>query len=294
MVLPAPDHLVEVLDFTGRHERERNPQRHEVTDGLWLRESPRRAGPGSAPPRWPCSARPGFSTTYGEVLGVHVGLERQLRAPRRARPRHRHHASAAASCCCPARSRLAPGESYATPWVHVAAADDGLDGLAAAWHAHQRSLPAHPAHQPVVLNVWEAVYFDHDLARLKAIADRAARIGVERFVLDDGWFHGAARRHRRARRLDASTRRCGPRASPRWSSTCAGSACSSGSGSSRRWSTPTPTSTASTPTGSSSAGDRVPLLHRNQLVLDLSPRRGARARLRPDQRRCCRRTRSTR
>ena len=33
------DHLVEALDFTGRHEGERSPQRHQVTDGLWLRES---------------------------------------------------------------------------------------------------------------------------------------------------------------------------------------------------------------------------------------------------------------
>jgi alpha-galactosidase len=41
----------------------------------------------------------------------------------------------------------------------------------------------------VTLNVWEAVYFDHDLGRLLRLADLAARIGVERFVLDDGWFH---------------------------------------------------------------------------------------------------------
>ena len=42
----------------------------------------------------------------------------------------------------------------------------------------------------MVCNVWEAVYFDHDLARLKTLADQAAGIGVERFVLDDGWFGG--------------------------------------------------------------------------------------------------------
>jgi alpha-galactosidase len=42
----------------------------------------------------------------------------------------------------------------------------------------------------VTLNVWEAVYFDHDLPRLTVLAERAAHIGVERFVLDDGWFHG--------------------------------------------------------------------------------------------------------
>src|SRR5690606_2533654 len=42
--------------------------------------------------------------------------------------------------------------------------------------------------RPVTLNVWEAVYFDHDLERLTALADSAAALGVERFVLDDGWF----------------------------------------------------------------------------------------------------------
>jgi alpha-galactosidase len=42
----------------------------------------------------------------------------------------------------------------------------------------------------VTLNVWEAVYFDHDLARLTELADRAAALGVERYVLDDGWFTG--------------------------------------------------------------------------------------------------------
>jgi len=42
----------------------------------------------------------------------------------------------------------------------------------------------------VVLNTWEAVYFDHSLATLIELADSAADLGVERFVLDDGWFRG--------------------------------------------------------------------------------------------------------
>jgi alpha-galactosidase len=41
-----------------------------------------------------------------------------------------------------------------------------------------------------VLNTWEAVYFDHDLPTLERLVDVAARVGVERFVLDDGWFRG--------------------------------------------------------------------------------------------------------
>ena len=40
------------------------------------------------------------------------------------------------------------------------------------------------------LNVWEAVYFRHEFATLAALADTAAGIGVERYVLDDGWFTG--------------------------------------------------------------------------------------------------------
>jgi len=44
--------------------------------------------------------------------------------------------------------------------------------------------------RPVGLNTWEAVYFDHDIDHLLHLADRAAELGVERFVLDDGWFLG--------------------------------------------------------------------------------------------------------
>ncbi|MFC6713706.1 alpha-galactosidase [Branchiibius cervicis] len=42
----------------------------------------------------------------------------------------------------------------------------------------------------MIVNTWEAVYFDQDLDTLSTLADRAARVGAERFVLDDGWFRG--------------------------------------------------------------------------------------------------------
>jgi alpha-galactosidase len=51
--------------------------------------------------------------------------------------------------------------------------------------------PRHPSRpRPITLNTWEAVYFDLDLDRLKALADAAAAVGAERYVLDDGWFRG--------------------------------------------------------------------------------------------------------
>jgi alpha-galactosidase len=186
VVLPAGDELVEVLDFTGRHERERTPQRHVLTDGLRLRES-RVGRPGLDAATMVVLGTPGFGTTDGRVLGVHVAWSGNsvLQVERNAATGT---TIGGGELLSPGEVVLAPGESYRTPWVFFAAADDGLDGLAAMWHAYQRSLAAHPGTQPVILNVWEAVYFDHDLDRLRGIADRAARVGVERFVLDDGWF----------------------------------------------------------------------------------------------------------
>ena len=189
VVLPAADDLVEVLDFTGRHEGERTPQRHVVTDGLWVREG-REGRPGLGGATLAVVGTAGFDTRTGTVLGrarrpgAATAPTASSAPPTSARP------SAAASCSSPARWCSSRATTYTTPWVVLGASEDGLDGLAAAFHTYERSWPAHPAHQPVVLNVWEAVWFDHDLPRLREIADRAARVGIERFVLDDGWFHG--------------------------------------------------------------------------------------------------------
>jgi alpha-galactosidase len=90
---------------------------------------------------------------------------------------------------------LGPGEEYATPWMYAAYSSDGLDGIANSFHRYLRARPSHPGPdrpRPVVFNTWEAVYFDHDPDRLRDLAEAAVAIGVERFVLDDGWF-----RHRR-------------------------------------------------------------------------------------------------
>jgi alpha-galactosidase len=189
VVLPLPEHLNEVLDFTGRWGYERAPQRHTLTDGLWLREN-RRGKPGLDAATMLVVGTSGFGFGHGEVIGLHVAwsgnsvyrVERTAASPA---------TLGGGELLLPGELVLAPGGSYTSPWVHVAASREGLDGLAAAFHGFQRSLPAHPrGPRPVNLNVWEAVYFDHDLARLHELADIAADLGVERYVLDDGWFRG--------------------------------------------------------------------------------------------------------
>jgi alpha-galactosidase len=101
----------------------------------------------------------------------------------------------------PGEGLLEPGATLETPLMHLAWSGQGLDGVSAAFHAFVRRHVLHwpggdMRPRPVHLNTWEAVYFDHDPERLKALATQAAKVGIERFVLDDGWF--PARDHDRA------------------------------------------------------------------------------------------------
>jgi alpha-galactosidase len=184
---PVPAEADEVLDFTGRHLRERSPQRAPFDVGTRLRES-RRARAHDATVLL-LAGRSGFGYRAGEVWGVHVAWSGNTRTLAE-RTSTGVRLLGAGELLLQGEIRLGAGESYASPWVY-ASYGDGLDALSGRFHGYLRSRPHHPrSARPVLLNVWEAVYFDHDLDRLRALADRAAAIGVERYVLDDGWFRG--------------------------------------------------------------------------------------------------------
>lgn len=88
---------------------------------------------------------------------------------------------------------LEPGQSYTTPRTLGVHAADGTDGLRRRWHDYQRTVLARsvgPEHRPIVYNSWYATTFDVRLEQQLALADHAAALGVEAFVIDDGWFSG--------------------------------------------------------------------------------------------------------
>lgn len=89
---------------------------------------------------------------------------------------------------------LPAGASWRSPSAYCAVSRRGLDGLAERFAAacRTRILPRRGQcwPRPVHFNTWEALYFDHDQGRLDALVAAAAAMGVERFVLDDGWFRG--------------------------------------------------------------------------------------------------------
>jgi alpha-galactosidase len=193
LTLPVPTEAVELLDFTGRHLRERVPQRQPFTVGTRLREN-RRGRTGADASIVLAAGSPGFGFTTGEVWGVHVAWSGNHRVLAE-RTSTGVSLLGGGELLLAGEMRLAPGDTYRSPWLY-GSYGHGLDELSARFHRYLRGRPQHPRPpRPVIINTWEAVYFNHDLAKLTALADVAAQVGVERFVLDDGWF-----RHRRSDR----------------------------------------------------------------------------------------------
>ncbi len=87
---------------------------------------------------------------------------------------------------------LDSGESFQSPEAVMVFSDTGLNGMSAIYHRLYRTRLARgrwrDAVRPVLINNWEGTYFDFTEERLLSIAEKASGIGIELFVLDDGWF----------------------------------------------------------------------------------------------------------
>jgi len=185
--LPVAAHATELLDLTGRWIGERVPQRHPWAQGRWER-SGRHGRTGHDATLLLCAGAPGFGFRSGEVWSVHVAWSGDHVTYAERTPE--------GECLLGGGELLAPGEvslpagaSYSSPWLVGSWSGTGLDGVSGRLHDFvRRTTPRRP--RKVLLNSWEAVYFDHDLDRLTRLAEAAAEVGAERFVLDDGWFRG--------------------------------------------------------------------------------------------------------
>ena len=188
LALPVPPVATEVLDLAGRWAAERSPQRRPFVVGTHLREG-RHGRSGADAATVMVAGTAGFGFRSGRVWGVHVAWSGN----------HRTYAErvytgdqllGGGELLLAGEVRLTAGEAYRGPWLY-GSCGAGMDEMAARFHAMLRARATHPGSpRPVTFNVWEAVYFDHDRQRLRALAELAARVGVERFVLDDGWFSG--------------------------------------------------------------------------------------------------------
>jgi alpha-galactosidase len=191
--MPLPDQIQESMDFTGRWVKERQVQRREIQSGTFSREL--REGRSSHDytiMQLAMTKGAGYQT--GEVYSLGVLFSGNLRHMIERQPGGRTHI-AAGELLLPGEVILAEGESYSAPAIAAIYSANGFDEITHRSYSWLRSRPNHPTNirpRPLTLNVWEAVYFDHNLEKLSELAEVAQEIGVERFVLDDGWF-GARR-----------------------------------------------------------------------------------------------------
>jgi len=178
----GPAHLT---TFTGMWGREMHVVTAPVPHGLWLQENRRGR---TSHDRWP-----GLFVSQGAVtLGLHLGWSgnHQIALDTLDDGRRLVHAGQLFE---PGEIRIAPGTTHETPTLYLTAVEGDPEAAAARFRSFvARSLVPWPAGEmtarPVTLNTWEGNYFDHRLEALKAQADAAAALGIERYVLDDGWF----------------------------------------------------------------------------------------------------------
>lgn len=185
-VLPAPQDG-DMIDVHGKWIGEFHLVRTPWSPGIRLREA-RTGRSGQEHPPYLILAGDGCSSTAGEAFGLHYAWSGGHRMVAEELPDGRRqvqfgHASGA---------ETEPGTFFETAELIVTCSTQGLNGIGTAFQRDLRDRvvqwPDAKRPRPVHYNCWEAVYFDHKLDTLVEFATRAAALGAERFVLDDGWF----------------------------------------------------------------------------------------------------------
>ncbi|WP_320197539.1 alpha-galactosidase [Agrobacterium sp. rho-13.3] len=174
----APAGEVELTSFTGMWGREFQTRREVLGNGVWSQESRRGR---TSHDRFPILFIEGAGQRFGVTLGW--SGNHQIVIDRTDDGQRLIHLGELFE---PGEMNLGSGESYSSPVAYAGADTE-------AFHAFVREeLVTWPggtmSPRPVTLNTWEGNYFDHQMDSLQAQATAAADLGIERFVLDDGWF----------------------------------------------------------------------------------------------------------
>ncbi|MEM6728724.1 MAG: alpha-galactosidase, partial [Pseudomonadota bacterium] len=186
-VFPGPQLSERMMDFTGRWCGEFQTAETPWSAGMRFREN--RTGrtghehfPGLIVP---CL---GATNTSGEAYAFHYGWSGGHKMIAEELPDGRRQIQFGHA----ARMETEASRTFKTAPLYATFSGIGINGCATAFQRHLRErivqFPDASRPRPVHYNCWEAVYFDHNLPTLKDIATRAASLGAERFVLDDGWF----------------------------------------------------------------------------------------------------------
>lgn len=180
----------EMLSLHGSWARERHIQTRELAYGKQMVSSARGESSHQEHP-FMALLTPGTDQKHGKVYGMHfvysgnfiAQAERtQFNVVRMTMGIHSEEFS----------WTLAPGESFQAPEVILTYSGEGLGKMSRSYHDFYRNhmirSPYNHKKRPILINNWEATYFDFDTEKLLAIARQAKACGIEMLVMDDGWF----------------------------------------------------------------------------------------------------------
>lgn len=180
----------EIISNYGTHCRERQIERHPLQHGRFTLSSRRGASSHVHNP-FLLLASPSADETSGEVYASVLVYSGSFAAEVAA---GQFDASRAMIGLNPEEFswRLEPGADFYTPEAVLTYSDEGLGRMSQNLHRLFRTRLCRgkfrDVRRPVLINLWEACYFNFDEERIKRIADCSAELGVELLVIDDAWF----------------------------------------------------------------------------------------------------------
>lgn len=188
--LELPSMSYDCIHLHGRWAKENTTTRHPLHHGLQGIASQRgMTGPNHNP--FMALAAPTCTETEGEAYGVSLiysgNFSIDLEVDERGTTRLLTGINPTGF-----RWQLAPGESFTTPEAILAYSDSGLGAMSRTFHRlylnHLMRSEWAKKKRPLLINSWEAAYFDFDDEKLYEFAKAAKDLGIELLVMDDGWF----------------------------------------------------------------------------------------------------------
>lgn len=190
LCLDLPDSDYEMIELTGAWARERHVKRRPLAEGVQAIYSLRGHSSHQFNP-FLALGRPDCGEMTGEVYGFSLVYSGNFLAQADVDP---YHVTRVTIGIHPQNFSwtLGRNETFITPEAVMVYSGQGLNGMSQAYHQLYRTRLARGVWRdrvrPILVNNWEATYFDFSEDKLLRLAADAKRLGIELFVLDDGWF----------------------------------------------------------------------------------------------------------
>ena len=195
--LDLPDSDYEFIHFSGAWSRERHMKVRKLEQGIQSVESTRGTSSHNHNP-FIMLRRPGTDEQQGEVIGFSLVYSGNFLAQAEV---DNWDVTRVTMGINPFGFdwKLAPGEAFQTPEAVMVYSCAGMGDMSRTFHSLYRSRLARgqwrDKPRPILINNWEATYFDFTEDKLVSIAETAKHDGVELFVLDDGWYGARSSDH---------------------------------------------------------------------------------------------------